>query len=72
MVTGNPRTVIAVVKLGMRGNVRVNAQTFGGTMPRWGQLISDDDIAAVVTYIRSAWHNRASPVSLADVEAIKR
>jgi mono/diheme cytochrome c family protein len=72
IVTGNPQTVIAVVKFGMRGNVRVNAQAYGGTMPPWEQLISDDDIAAVVTYIRTAWRNRASPVSLADVEAVNR
>ncbi len=32
-------------------------------MPPFAQLLSDDDVAAVVTYIRQAWGNRGSPIS---------
>lgn len=32
-------------------------------MPPFGQTLGDADVAAVVTYIRSAWSNRAMPVS---------
>jgi mono/diheme cytochrome c family protein len=32
-------------------------------MPPFAQTLSDDEIAAVVTYIRAAWGNRGSPVS---------
>lgn len=71
IVTGNPVAVIAIVKHGMGGKVVVNGTAYSGIMPPWGGLISDDDIAAVVTYIRSSWHNRAPPVSLADVRAVK-
>lgn len=69
-VTGSPADVISIVKLGTRGRMRVGGMDYNGTMPAWGQLISDDDIAAVVTYIRTAWRNRATAVTLADVQAI--
>ncbi len=70
-VTGNPVAVIAIVKHGIGGKIEVNGTAYSGIMPPWEGLISDDDIAAVVTYIRSSWHNRASPVSLANVRAVR-
>jgi mono/diheme cytochrome c family protein len=70
-VTGNPVGVIAIVKDGISGKILVDGTAYSGIMPPWGGLISDDDIAAVVTYIRSSWHNRASPVSLANVRAVR-
>lgn len=41
------------------------------SMPPFSQVLSDDDAAAVVTYIRHAWSNRASSVSPADVRAYR-
>lgn len=32
-------------------------------MPQFAQKLSDDEVAAVVTYIRTAWGNRGEPVS---------
>jgi mono/diheme cytochrome c family protein len=72
VVTGDASTVILIVKLGMSGKRDVNGITYDGTMPAWGQLLSDQDIAAVVSYIRTTWHNFAKPVSISDVEAATR
>ncbi|MBV9248156.1 MAG: cytochrome c [Acetobacteraceae bacterium] len=38
-----------------------NPMTYG--MPPFAQSLSDDEVAAVVTYIRSAWGNRGAAVS---------
>ena len=41
-------------------------------MPRFAGSYSDEEIAAIVTYIRQAWGNQAAPVSadvVADVRA---
>jgi mono/diheme cytochrome c family protein len=38
-----------------------NPEPYG--MPPFAQTLSDDEVAAVVTYIRAAWGNRGSPVS---------
>jgi mono/diheme cytochrome c family protein len=40
-------------------------------MPSWKGQLSAADIAAVATYIRSAWGNKASPVNEVDVVAVK-
>jgi cytochrome c oxidase subunit 2 len=31
-------------------------------MPKWGGVISDSDIAAVITYTRNAWGNKTGDV----------
>lgn len=41
------------------------------SMPPFSQKLSDDDAAAVVTYIRQAWSNKAASVSPNDVRAYK-
>ena len=41
------------------------------SMPPFSQSLSDDDTAAVVTYIRQAWSNKASSVSPNDVRAYR-
>jgi mono/diheme cytochrome c family protein len=71
VVTGNPTAVIAIVKNGLDGKVVVNGQAYSGIMPRWSGVLSDAQIASVITYVRGSWHNNAPGVSLADVRAIK-
>jgi mono/diheme cytochrome c family protein len=50
VVLGDPQLVIQVILSGRR------------LMPAWRDQLSDTQIAAVATYIRSAWGNNASPV----------
>lgn len=40
-------------------------------MPPFAQLLSDDEIAAVVTYIRVSWGNHGAPVSAAEANALR-
>jgi len=70
-VTGDPKSVIHVVKFGLHGKIMVGSQMYNGMMPAWGQSLNDGQIASVVTFIRSSWGNRASAVSAADVAAAK-
>jgi mono/diheme cytochrome c family protein len=71
VVTGNPVAVIAIVKNGLEGRVTVNKLAYSGIMPSWKGQISDDQLAAVISYIRSAWNNHAGGVSVGQVTAIK-
>ena len=66
-VTGDPQRVVARVEDGLQQRVVVNGVRYDGDMPAWKGAISGDEIASVVTYIRSAWGNRASGVTLAQV-----
>ncbi len=71
LVTGNPTAVIAIVNNGLEGRVVVNGEAYSGIMPHWKGLLSNEQIAAVITYIRSSWKNRAPGVSGADVVTVK-
>jgi mono/diheme cytochrome c family protein len=70
VVDGKARGAIAAVATGMRGRLVVNGTAYDGVMPGWDADLNDDQIAAIVTYVRSAWHNHASPVSAAGVSAV--
>jgi mono/diheme cytochrome c family protein len=48
--------------------MEVNGKTYKGVMPAWGML-SDDEIAGVITYIRSDWGNTSPPITSATVKA---
>jgi cytochrome c oxidase cbb3-type subunit 2 len=41
----------------------------GGDMPPFGDVLTDQQIAAVATYIRGAWGNSFSPVTAEEVAA---
>ncbi|MBV9333323.1 MAG: cytochrome c [Candidatus Eremiobacteraeota bacterium] len=71
VVAGNPIAVIAIVKNGIDGRVEVNGQAYSGIMPRWKGVLSDEQIASVITYIRSSWKNHAPGVSVAQVQSVK-
>ena len=49
--------------------------TFGNPMPYgmppFAQSLSDDEVAAVVTYIRTAWGNRGAPVSASEANFLR-
>jgi mono/diheme cytochrome c family protein len=63
-VTGKPEPVIATVLNGRKGQL--------GQMPTWKDKLDNGKIAAVVTYIRQAWSNRAPGVTPALVAEIRK
>ena len=70
-VTGDEGRLVRVILHGLTGDVEVEGETFNGAMPAWGPTLSDPDIAAVATYIRSSFGNKAAPVSAATVAQIR-
>jgi cbb3-type cytochrome c oxidase subunit III len=71
VVTGDPKTVIRIVKLGLTGPVRMKGVMYNGQMPAWNGTLSDAQVATVITYIRGAWSNAAAPVTTEEVAAQK-
>lgn len=67
---GNPDVPAAIVIAGLQGEIQVEGKTYNGAMQPWGML-SDDDIAGVLTYARSQWGNSASAVTSAQVKAVR-
>jgi mono/diheme cytochrome c family protein len=70
-VTGDEQKLIRIVMHGLTGPVDVVGQTFDGAMPAWGGVLKDPEIAAVTSYVRSAWGNKAAPITAATVTAIR-
>lgn len=42
-----------------------------GGMPRFNTTYSDEDIAAILSYVRQAWENDAGPVTPEEVKAVR-
>jgi len=53
---------------GINGEIVVKGVTYKGAMPAWKSL-SDEELAAVMTYIRSDWGNQAPPIKPETVKA---
>jgi mono/diheme cytochrome c family protein len=71
-VTGYDIHLIHIVKYGLTGKIKVGGVEYNGMMPAWGQSLSNADIASVLTYIRSAWGNKARPINEARVAAVQK
>jgi mono/diheme cytochrome c family protein len=57
--------------LGVNGPIKVNGKEWSLSMAAMGAALSDDDLAGVLTYIRSAWGNKAGPVTGDDIKKIR-
>ena len=66
----DPTSLIRVVLTGSRGAVTPAAPT-GPAMPSLGYRLNNDQIAAVVTYIRNSWGNAATPAAASDVRKLR-
>ncbi len=70
LLTARPEVPVAIVLHGLEGPVTVKGERFDQVMPRWDRL-SDQQIAAVLTYERASWGNDAPPVSPETVAAVR-
>jgi alcohol dehydrogenase (quinone), cytochrome c subunit len=62
----SPQSLIAIVLEGSLTPRTANTPA-QFTMPRFAWRLSDNDVADVVSFIRTSWGNRASPASSSDV-----
>jgi mono/diheme cytochrome c family protein len=67
-VLGSDKVLVQIPLHGITGSIQVKGATYSGAMPVFNTL-SDGEIAAVLTYVRSQWGNSAPTVSPATVAA---
>lgn len=65
-----PEVSIKILLLGLNGSVTVNGQPYNGQMPGFKQL-SDAEIAAVLTHVRTAWNNGGAAVTADAVKEVR-
>lgn len=70
-VAGNPDRAIKVVLAGLHGEVQVNGKTWNLEMPPQGAALPDDQIAAVLTYVRRSWGNTGDAVDAERVKTVR-
>jgi mono/diheme cytochrome c family protein len=76
-VTGSEERLIKITLKGLQGPIEVLGQKYGGQVPMtpFAGLLNDEEVAAVLTYVRNSFGNRASAITAENVgkvrEAIK-
>jgi mono/diheme cytochrome c family protein len=61
-VVGDERVLANILLHGVTGEMTVAGATYRGAMPSFKQL-GDAELAAVASYVRATWSNRAAPVA---------
>ncbi len=72
LLQGDPTIPIRIVLHGFHGRIERQGKVYNGVMAAWGSVLSDADIAAVLTYARSSWGNAAPAVTEEQVRAVRQ
>ncbi|GAB3932103.1 c-type cytochrome [Mucilaginibacter myungsuensis] len=66
-VRGPKPELISILLNGLSGEIKVNGDAYSGEMPLMA-ILKDGEIAAVLTYVRNNFGNKASAVTADDVK----
>ena len=69
-VTGSADNVIRIVLQGIQGPIEVAGESYNSVMPGL-PMLPDEEVAAVVSHIRTSFGNNASTVTPADVARVR-
>lgn len=72
-VTGDKERLIKITLKGLAGPIEVNGTTYPGQVPMTGfeGLLGDQELAAVLSYVRTSFGNDASPVSQSEIKSVR-
>jgi mono/diheme cytochrome c family protein/glucose/arabinose dehydrogenase len=75
-VTGSEERLIKITLHGLYGKIDVNGKVYDPAkgvppMTAFGSLLKDEEIAAVLTYVRNSWGNKAEPVKPETVKKVR-
>ena len=72
-VIGSQDRLIKLVLNGMQGPIEVDGKQYPGQVPMtpFGSLLNDEEIAAVITYVRNSFGNKASVVTPEKVKEVR-
>jgi len=71
VVTDNVGRLIRIPLQGLNGPITVKGVEWNLAMPAMGAALPDDDLAALLSYMRNAWGNKASVITPEQVKAIR-
>ena len=70
-VIGSPNRLVRIPLAGLAGPIKVKGESWNLAMPAMGAAMSDDDLAAVLTYMRQSWGNKAPEITPEQVKTIR-
>jgi mono/diheme cytochrome c family protein len=70
-VAGSPRVLVRIVLDGIEGPIDVNGQRFDWVMPGARQQLSDEQVAALITYIRRSYSDTTDAIEPAMVSQVR-
>ena len=72
-VLGNEERLIKLVLKGLQGPVEILGKEYPGQVPMtpFGGLLNDDEVAAVLTYVRNSFGNKASVITPEKVKEVR-
>ena len=72
-VTDDAERLIKLTLYGLMGPLEVNGKKYDGQVPMtpFGGLLKDDELAAVLTFVRNSFGNEAAPIQAADVQNVR-
>ncbi len=72
-VNGDPDRLIKVALYGLMGPMELHGKKYDGTVPMtpFGGMLKDDELAAVLTYVRNSFGNQSAPVTAEQVGKIR-
>jgi mono/diheme cytochrome c family protein len=72
-VLGSPKIPVRIILKGLQGAIDVKGATFNGVMPAFETQLKDEEIAAVVNYVRKEWGNTATDeISKSEVTKLRQ
>ncbi|HXH99570.1 MAG TPA: c-type cytochrome [Sphingobacteriaceae bacterium] len=71
-VNNDKKRLISIVLNGLQGPIQVKGQPYNEVMPAHGSFLKDEEIAEVLTFIRSNFENTSDAVTSAEVAAVRK
>jgi mono/diheme cytochrome c family protein len=70
---GDTDRLIKIAMYGLMGPIEVNGKKYDGQVPMtpFAGMLKDDEMAAVLTFVRNSFGNQADPVTPAQVGKIR-
>jgi mono/diheme cytochrome c family protein len=63
--------LIVIILKGLQGPIKVKGQAFNSAMQAWEGQYTDQQVAAILSYVRSDWGNSAPMISTEAVKAVR-
>ena len=72
-VSGDKDRLIKLTLYGLMGPLEINGKKYDGQVPMtpFGGMLNDDEVAAVLTFVRNSFGNEAAPIQAAEVQKIR-